>query len=126
MLQEKFSSILEERMLNNKKIAGAVGICSNATITRNMPVLTPHTTLPSKFGQNGKKIDSSLPILNPGNQESSLIEPKKPDGEQARGIIGSDLKVSPVFTSLAKVPKNSETKRDRNGASNATIADKNK
>ncbi|CAN6237368.1 unnamed protein product [Urochloa humidicola] len=128
MLQEKFSSILEERMLNDKKIAGAVGICSNATttITRNMPVLTPHTTLPSKFGQNGKNIDSSLPILNPGNQESSLIEPKKTDGEQARGIIGSDLKVSPAFTSLAKVPKNSETKRDRNGASNATIADKNK
>ncbi|CAO2044836.1 unnamed protein product [Urochloa humidicola] len=126
MLQEKFSSILEERMLNDKKIAGAVGICSNATITRNMPVLTPSTTLPSKFGQNGKKIDSSLPILNPGNQESSLIEPKKTDGEQARGIIGSDLKVSPAFTSLAKVPKNSETKRDRNGASNATIADKNK
>ncbi|CAN6203962.1 unnamed protein product [Urochloa humidicola] len=127
MLQEKFSSILEERILNDRKIAGAVGICSNATITRNMPVLTPHATLPSKFGQNGEKvIYSSLPIPNPGNQESSLIEPKKPDGEQPTGTIGGALKVSPAFTPLAKAPKNSEAKRDRNGAPNATIADKNK
>ncbi|CAL5073973.1 unnamed protein product [Urochloa decumbens] len=127
MLQEKFSSILEERMLNDRKIAGAVGVCSNATITRSTPVLTPHATLPSKFGQNGEKvIYSSLSIPNPGNQESSLIEPKKPDGEQVRGIIGGALKVSAAFTPLAKAPKNSEAKRDRKGASNATIADKNK
>ncbi|RCV33222.1 hypothetical protein SETIT_7G065800v2 [Setaria italica] len=118
MLQEKFSSILEERMLNGKKIAGAVGFSSNATITRNAPVLTSHAALPSKFVQNGKKLmESSLPIPNPSNQESSLIEPKKPKGEQVRGITGSALKVSPPFTPLTKVPKNSETKRDSNGAS---------
>nr|TKW27864.1 hypothetical protein SEVIR_3G285900v2 [Setaria viridis] len=66
MLQEKFSSIghtlifflIEtERMLNDKKIAGAVGFSSNATITRNAPVLSSHAALPSKFLQNGKKID---------------------------------------------------------------------
>ncbi|OEL35871.1 WD repeat and HMG-box DNA-binding protein 1 [Dichanthelium oligosanthes] len=121
MLQEKFSSILEERMLNNRKIAGSVGLCSNATITRNTPVLTGHATLPSRIVQNGNNLlESSLPMPNPGNQESSLIEPKKPE-EQMSGINESAKKVSPAFTPLAKVLKNSETKRDRNGASNATI-----
>ncbi|PAN11499.1 hypothetical protein PAHAL_2G176200 [Panicum hallii] len=127
MLQEKFSAILEERMLNDRKIAGTVGFCSNATITRNPPVLTTHATLTTKFVQNeNSSLESSLPIPNPGNQECSLIEPKKPEGEQARGINESYLKVSSAFTPLAKVPKSNETKKDSNGASNASVVDQNK
>ncbi|RLM87745.1 WD repeat and HMG-box DNA-binding protein 1 [Panicum miliaceum] len=127
MLQEKFSAILEERMLNDRKIAGTVGFCSNATITRNPPVLTTHATLTTKFVQNeNSSLESSLPIPNPGNQESSLIEPKKPEGEQVRGINESYLKVSSAFTPLAKVPKSNETKKDSNGASNASVVDQNK
>ncbi|RLN35460.1 WD repeat and HMG-box DNA-binding protein 1 [Panicum miliaceum] len=127
MLQEKFSAILEERMLNDRKIAGTVGFCSNDTITRNPPVLTTHATLTTKFVQNeNSSLESSLPILNPGNQESSFIEPREPEGEQARGINESSLKVSPAFTPLAKVPKSNETKKDSNGASNASVVDQNK
>jgi chromosome transmission fidelity protein 4 len=119
--------MFQERMLNDRKIAGTVGFCSNATITRNPPVLTTHATLTTKFVQNeNSSLESSLPIPNPGNQECSLIEPKKPEGEQARGINESYLKVSSAFTPLAKVPKSNETKKDSNGASNASVVDQNK
>jgi chromosome transmission fidelity protein 4 len=115
-------------MLNDKKIAGAAGFSSNATITRNTPVLTTHAALPSKFVQNGKKLmESALPTPNPSNQENCLIErePKKPKGE-ARGTTGSAFKVSSPFTPLTKVPKNSETKKDKTGVSNAIMVDQNK
>ena len=118
--------MFQERMLNNRKIAEIAGFCSNATITRNPAVLTTHATVPTKFVQNeNSSLESSLPIPSPGNQESSLIELKKPEGEQARGINKSSLKVSPAFTPLAKVPKSNETKKDSIGASNASV-DQNK
>nr|CAB3498110.1 unnamed protein product [Digitaria exilis] len=123
MLQEKFSSILEERMLNDRKVAGAVGFCSNATIKR----LTTYETPPSKLVQNGNNLlGSPSPIPKPGNHESSLTEPKKPEAEQARGNNTLKASPSPAFTPLAKVSKNSETKRDKIGASNATVVDQNK
>ncbi|KAF8646040.1 hypothetical protein HU200_066003 [Digitaria exilis] len=127
MLQEKFSSILEERMLNDRKVVGAVGFCSNATIKRNTPVLTTYETPPSKLAQNlNNFLGSSLPIPKLGNQENSLTEPKKPEAEQARGNNTPKASPSPAFTPLAKVSKNSETKRDKIGASNATVVDQNK
>ena len=119
--------MFQERMLNDRKIAEAASFCSNATITRNPAVLTTHATVPTKFVQNGNSsLESSLPIQSLGNQESSLIELKKPEGEQARGINKSSLKVSPAFTPLAKVPKSNETKKDSIGASNASVVDQNK
>jgi len=118
--------MFQERMLNNRKIAEIAGFCSNATITRNPAVLTTHATVPTKFVQNeNSSLESSLPIPSPGNQESSLIKLKKPE-EQARGINKSSLKVSPAFTPLVKVPKSNETKKDSNGASNASVVDQNK
>ena len=119
--------MFQERMLNDRKVAEAASFCSNATITRNPAVLTTHATVPTKFVQNGNSsLESSLPIQSLGNQESSLIELKKPEGEQARGINKSSLKVSPAFTPLVKVPKSNETKKDSNGASNASVVDQNK
>lgn len=124
MLQEKFSSILEERMSNFRKEAGTVGYCSDATIM-NEPVLTDRATLPSKFMHNQNSLlDSSLPKPNHVNQQSSLTEPMKP-GEQAREIKDNTQKKLPAFTPLAKIPQNSETKRGKNGASIAAAVGQN-
>lgn len=113
-------------MLNDRKIAGTVGLCSNATVMTNKPALTTQATLPSKFVQNGNSLlESSLPKLNLVNQQSSLTEPKKPTGEQAREIKDSTRKVSPAFAPLAKVPRKNETKTDRNGAPNEASVDLN-
>uniref|UniRef100_A0A0A9BUT2 Uncharacterized protein n=1 Tax=Arundo donax TaxID=35708 RepID=A0A0A9BUT2_ARUDO len=125
ILQEKFSSILEARMINDTRNSGTTVFCSNATITNNSPALSAHAVLAAKVVQSGNSLEeSTLPKQNPVNQRSSSTEPKKAE-EQPKEIMDSTRKVSPALTPLAKVPKNSETKRDRNGASNATAANQN-
>ncbi|WVZ63894.1 hypothetical protein U9M48_013488 [Paspalum notatum var. saurae] len=125
MLQEKFSSILEERMSNDRKIAGTVGFCSNASIMKDTPVSTAQATAPSMFVQNGKKLlESSLPKPNLVNQQSSSTETMKLE-EQAGETKDRARKNLPAFTPSAKVTKNSETKRDRNGAYITAAADQN-
>lgn len=109
----------------NDRIAGTGGICSNATIMTNTPVLTTQATLPSKFMQAANSsLESSLPKPNLVNQQCSLTEPKKPAGEQGFEK-DSTRKVSSAFIPFTKVPKNSETKKHRNGASNAAVGDQN-
>ncbi|XP_066377432.1 LOW QUALITY PROTEIN: protein ENHANCER OF LHP1 1 [Miscanthus floridulus] len=126
MLQEKFSSIIEERMLNNKIIAGTGRFCSNATIMTSTPVLTTQATLPSKFMQDGNSsLESSLPKPNLVNQQCSSTEPKNSAGEQGIEIKDSTGKVSSAFIPSTKVPKSSETKKHRNGASNSAVVDQN-
>ncbi|XP_062194749.1 protein ENHANCER OF LHP1 1 [Phragmites australis] len=126
ILQEKFSSILEARMINDTRNSGTVVSCSNATITKNSPALSTHAVLAAKVVQSGNSLqESTLPKQNPVNQRSSSTEPMKAEGEQPKEINDSTRKVSPALTPLAKVPKNSETKRDRNGATNATAVDQN-
>lgn len=116
MLQEKFSSIIEERVLNDKIIAGAGGFCSNATIMTNTPVLTTQATLPSMFMQDGNRsLESSLPKLNIVNQQCNSTEPKKPAGERGIEIKDRTQKDSSASVPFAKVPKNSENQNQEGG-----------
>uniref|UniRef100_A0A0A9CDN0 WDHD1/CFT4 helical bundle domain-containing protein n=1 Tax=Arundo donax TaxID=35708 RepID=A0A0A9CDN0_ARUDO len=124
ILQEKFSSILEARKINGTRNSQTAVSCSNARITKNSPALSGHAVLAAKVVQCGNSLqESTLPKHNPVNQRSSSTEPKK--AVEPKEIKDNIRKVSPTLTPLAKVPKNSETKKDRNGASNATAADQN-
>jgi len=113
-------------MLNNKIIAGTGRFCSNATIMTSTTVLTTQATLPSKFMQDGNSsLESSLPKPNLVNQQCSSTEPKNSAGEQGIEIKDSTGKVSSAFIPSTKVPKSSETKKHRNGASNSAVVDQN-
>ncbi|KAM0848004.1 hypothetical protein ACQ4PT_054654 [Festuca glaucescens] len=116
ILQEKFSSLLEERMLNDARV-GAV--CSNATSTNHPPVF--HATQPAKIVQNGNNLEASpMATPNPFAQRSSAAVSKKVEVEQRKDVKDNNAKVSPAVTPLAKIPKkndNSEgkAKRERDG-----------
>ncbi|KAL6594289.1 hypothetical protein ACP70R_048482 [Stipagrostis hirtigluma subsp. patula] len=126
ILQEKFSSILQERMLSDTRNSGTIASCSNATVTKNSTALSTHAVLPAKAVQSGNSLlESTLPKPNPVNLQSRSTEPKKPEAEHLKQLKDSTQKVSPALTPLAKIPKNSETKRDRTGASNPTAVDEN-
>uniref|UniRef100_A0ACD5XXV6 Uncharacterized protein n=1 Tax=Avena sativa TaxID=4498 RepID=A0ACD5XXV6_AVESA len=110
ILQEKFSSILEERMLNDAKIAGPAGVYSNATSTNHSPAF--HTIQPAKIVQNGSSASGS----------------KKAEVEQPKEVKDNTAKVSPAVTPLAKIPKkndNSEgkAKRARDGTAGASTVE---
>uniref|UniRef100_A0ACD5XQU9 Uncharacterized protein n=1 Tax=Avena sativa TaxID=4498 RepID=A0ACD5XQU9_AVESA len=103
ILQEKFSSLLEERMLNDAKIAGPGGVYSNLTSTNHSPAF--HAIQPAKIVQNGSSASGS----------------KKAEVEQPKEVKDNTAKVSPAVTPLAKIPKkndNSEgkAKRARDGS----------
>ncbi|KAK3154137.1 hypothetical protein QOZ80_2BG0186610 [Eleusine coracana subsp. coracana] len=124
VLQEKFSSILEERMVNDTRTGGTIGFCSNATIkTRaNSSLAIAHSALLPKVLQTGNSLqESTLPKQNPVNNNISSNVTKKQEAGQPKEAKDSTRKVSHSLTPLNKIPKNSETKRDRNGASNATV-----
>jgi chromosome transmission fidelity protein 4 len=105
-------------MVNETRIGGTVGFCSNATIKTNS-LLAAHSAPPPKVLQSGNSVQESiLPKQNLVNQISSIVS-KKQEADQPKEVKNSTLKVSPILTPLNKVPKNSETKRDRNGASNS-------
>ncbi|XP_048529636.1 protein ENHANCER OF LHP1 1 [Triticum urartu] len=118
ILQEKFSSLLEERMLNDARTAGTVGVCLNPASTNHSPAL--HAIQPAKIVQNGGNLEeASTP--NPFARRSSAAGPKKAELEQPKDVKDNTAKVSPAVTPLAKIPKkndNSEgkAKRERDGA----------
>jgi chromosome transmission fidelity protein 4 len=106
-------------MVNETRIGGTIGFCSNATIKTNS-LLTAHSAPPPKVLQTGNSVQESiLPKQNLVNNQISSIVSKKLEADQPKEVKNSTLKVSPTLTPLNKVPKNSETKRDRNEASNS-------
>ncbi|KAL5201330.1 hypothetical protein ABZP36_035684 [Zizania latifolia] len=131
ILQEKFSSILEERMLSNTRIA-RTAVFSNTTNTMYSPALVTPEVTPAKLVQkNGNSLKlPTLPKLNPATQQGSPCESNKVEVEQANNLIEITPKVSLVQTPLAEIAKNSDkaggkAKKDRDGASNATTVDQN-
>lgn len=109
ILQEKFSSILEERMLNDTRTPGAIGVCSSATTAKYSPSLTTHAIQPAKTVQNGNNMEASAaPALNPFSpQRSSAPGSKKAEVEQLKEPKVTE-KASPSVTPLAKMPKKNE------------------
>jgi hypothetical protein len=96
-------------MVNETRIGGTVGFCSNATIKTNS-LLAAHSAPPPKVLQSGNSVQESiLPKQNLVNQISSIVS-KKQEADQPKEVKNSTLKVSPILTPLNKVPKNSETK----------------
>jgi chromosome transmission fidelity protein 4 len=109
-------------MVNETRIRGTAGFCSNATIKMN-PLLAVHSAPLPKVLQTGNTVhESTLPKQNPVSNLASPIVSKKQEVDQPKEVKDSTPKVSSALTPLNKVPKNSETKRDSNGASNATAA----
>uniref|UniRef100_J3MVR2 Uncharacterized protein n=2 Tax=Oryza brachyantha TaxID=4533 RepID=J3MVR2_ORYBR len=132
ILQEKFSSILEERMLNDAKIVKTTGVLSN-TNTNYPPSLAFSTqaVAPAKVVQNGNSLKlSTLPELNPATQQRNPSESNKAEVEHGTQSKERSLKVSPLQAPLAKIQKNGEnvaikTKKDKDGSSHATTVDQN-
>jgi chromosome transmission fidelity protein 4 len=131
ILQERFSAILEEMMLNNAKIANTSGVFSNSNTNYSpSPALSTQAVPPAKVVQNGNSLKlPTLPKLNPAAQRSNPTESNKAEVEQADNLKEISTKVSPAQTPLVKIPKNSEmgvkTKKDNDGASHATTVDQN-
>ncbi|XP_052167833.1 protein ENHANCER OF LHP1 1 [Oryza glaberrima] len=131
ILQERFSAILEEMMLNNAKIANTSGVFSNSNTNYSpSPALSTQAVPPAKVVQNGNSLKlPTLPKLNPAAQRSNPTESNKAELEQADNLKEISTKVSPAQTPLVKIPKNSEmgvkTKKDNDGASHATTVDQN-
>lgn len=110
-------------MLNDIRIVGTVGICSDNTIAKYSPVLTTHAMQPAKVVQNGNNLEASaLPTPNYVTQQNSATGSKKAKVEQPKEVKDTTAKVSPALTPLAKIPKKNEKvegkpKRDMDGAS---------
>uniref|UniRef100_A0A453KHX9 Calmodulin-binding domain-containing protein n=1 Tax=Aegilops tauschii subsp. strangulata TaxID=200361 RepID=A0A453KHX9_AEGTS len=108
---------MQERMLNDARTAGTVGVCSNPASTNHSPAL--HTIQPAKIVQTGGNLEeASTP--NPFARRSSAAGPKKAESEQPKDVKDNIAKVSPAVTPSAKIPKkndNSEgkAKRERDG-----------
>ena len=116
-------------MLNDARIAGAVGVCSNATITKYPPALTNHAIQPAKILQSGNNLEvSGMPTPNSFAQRSSGAGSKKAEVEQLKEVKDTTAKVSPAVTPSAKIPKNNEkvegkAKRDRDGATGVSAVE---
>lgn len=116
---------MQERMLNDARIAGTVGVCSNPASTNHSPAL--HTIQPAKIVQNGSNLDeASTP--NSFAWRSSAAGPKKAELEQPKDVKDNTAKVSPEVTPLTKIPKkndNSEgkAKRERDGTAGVSTAE---
>ncbi|CAM0950745.1 unnamed protein product [Alopecurus aequalis] len=123
ILQEKFSSLLEERMLNDARIAGTEGVSSNVTRTNHSPAF--HAIQPSKIVQNGNNLDTSpMAAPNPFARRSSAAGSKKAEVE----VKDRAAKVSPAVTPLAKIPTKSDNsegnaKRERDGTGGASTVE---
>jgi chromosome transmission fidelity protein 4 len=112
-------------MVNETRIPGTAGFCSNATIKTN-PLLAVHSAPLPKVLQTGNTIQEfTLQKQNLVSNPASSTVSKKQEVDQPKEVKDSTPKVSPALTPLNKVPKNSETKRDSNGASNATAVHQN-
>ena len=98
-------------MVNETRIGGTVGLCSNATIKMNS-LLAAHSALPPKVLQTGNSLqESALPKQNLVNNQMSSVVTKKQETDQSKEVKDGAQKVSPALTPLHKVPKTSETKR---------------
>uniref|UniRef100_A0A0D9XBH2 Uncharacterized protein n=1 Tax=Leersia perrieri TaxID=77586 RepID=A0A0D9XBH2_9ORYZ len=125
ILQERFSAILEERMLNDPKNAKTTGVFSNTNTKYSAsPALSTEAVPPAKVVQNGNSLKlPTLPKLNPAVQQSPAGS-NKVEIEQANSLKEISPKVSSVQTPLSKISTYSEkvalkTMKDKDGASHA-------
>ncbi|KAI4991256.1 hypothetical protein ZWY2020_039627 [Hordeum vulgare] len=124
ILQEKFSSLLEERMLNDARMTGTAGVCSNPASTNYSPAL--NKIQPAKIVQNGNNLEASTP--NPSARRSSAAGSKKAELEQPKNMKENTAKLSPAVTPSAKIPKKTDTsegkaKRERDGTAGVSTAE---
>ena len=121
-----FNDILQERMLNDARIAGTEGVSSNVTRTNHSPAF--HAIQPGKIVQNGNNLEVS-PMATPNSfaRLSSVAGSKKAEVEQP-DLKASTAKVSPAVTPLAKIPKKSDNsegkaKRGRDGTTGVSTVE---
>ncbi|KAI4963768.1 hypothetical protein ZWY2020_010531 [Hordeum vulgare] len=123
ILQEKFSSLLEERMLNDARMTGTAGVCSNPASTNYSPAL--NKIQPAKIVQNGNNLEASTP--NPSARRSSAAGSKKAELEQPKNMKENTAKLSPAVTLQPRYPRRpiplKESKEERDGTAGVSTAE---